>query len=64
MNDGMAYPLSWPKEKPTTIRSILLELDRPLFVGWPVALSAPVPGSQAPAPLKVKLSGPALSSAA
>ena len=62
MHDEMAYPLSWPKEKAVTIRSILLELDRPDFVGWPITLSAPKISHQT-APLKVKMSGPAISSA-
>lgn len=58
MNDGMAFPISWPKEAAVTIRSILLELDHPSLAGWPVSLSAP--HSDRPAPLKVKLSGPPL----
>ncbi|MFA6019431.1 MAG: hypothetical protein WC722_04150 [Rhodospirillales bacterium] len=58
MNDGMAFPISWPKEAAVTIRSILLEMDRPSFTGWPVSLSAPHSDRQAP--LKVKLSGPPL----
>lgn len=60
MTANMAYPLSWPKEQPVSIRSILLDLDKPVFVGWPVALSAPKPGEE-PKPLKVKMSGPAIS---
>lgn len=58
MNDGMAFPISWPKESAVTIRSILLELNHPSFTGWPVTLSAP--HTDRPAPLKAKLSGPPL----
>lgn len=58
MEEGMAFPIFWPKETAATIRSILLELDRPSFTGWPVTLSAP--HSERPVPLKVKLSGPPL----
>ncbi len=61
MSDSLAYPLSWPKETIVTIRSILLDLDKPMLTGWPVSLSAPLPGSERPTPAKVKLSGPPLS---
>jgi hypothetical protein len=60
MKDELAFPLSWPKEKAVTIRSILLELDRPDFVGWPIKLSAPPKCAAQAAPLKVKMSGPAV----
>ncbi|CAA6604657.1 hypothetical protein MTBLM1_30250 [Rhodospirillaceae bacterium LM-1] len=61
MRESLAYPLSWPKEAVVTIRSILLDMDKPMLAGWPVSLSAPLAGSDQSLPAKVKLSGPPLS---